>query len=56
MHARRAITRFANYAILGIRTNIPFLLQILEHPQFVNASIDTGFLDRESAALARDST
>ena len=49
---RRAITALRDYAILGIRTNIPFLLQILEHPQFVDASIDTGFLDREGAAIA----
>ena len=49
---RRAIAALREYAILGIRTNIPFLLQILEHPQFVKASIDTGFLDREGAALA----
>jgi acetyl/propionyl-CoA carboxylase alpha subunit len=49
---RRAIVALRNYAILGIRTNIPFLLQLLEHPDFVNASIDTGFLDREAAALA----
>ena len=48
---RRAIMALREYAILGIRTNIPFLLQILEHPQFVKASIDTGFLDRESATL-----
>jgi acetyl-CoA carboxylase biotin carboxylase subunit len=49
---RRAISALRDYAILGIRTNIPFLLQLLEHPQFVNASIDTRFLDRESANLA----
>jgi acetyl-CoA carboxylase biotin carboxylase subunit len=49
---RRAIMALREYAILGIRTNIPFLLQILEHPQFVQASIDTGFLDRESDSLA----
>lgn len=49
---RRAANALRNYAILGIRTNIPFLLQILGHPQFVNASIDTGFLDREGMALA----
>ena len=49
---RRAANALREYAILGIRTNIPFLLQILEHPQFVNASIDTGFLDREGGALA----
>jgi 3-methylcrotonyl-CoA carboxylase alpha subunit len=49
---RRAITALREFAILGIRTNIPFLLQILDHQQFVKASIDTGFLDRESATLA----
>ena len=49
---RRAIAALRDYAILGIRTNIPFLLQILEHPQFVKAAIDTGFLDREGASLA----
>lgn len=50
---RRAIAALRNYAILGIKTNIPFLLQILQHADFVNASIDTGFLDREAPALAR---
>ena len=49
---RRAIAALRDYAILGIRTNIPFLLQILEHPQFVEGAIDTGFLDREGTALA----
>jgi acetyl-CoA carboxylase biotin carboxylase subunit len=48
---KRALAALREYAILGIRTNIPFLLQILEHPQFADASIDTGFLDRESSAL-----
>jgi len=38
--------------VLGIRTNIPFMLQLLQHPQFVTATIDTGFLDREGAAIA----
>ena len=49
----RAVAALRTYAILGITTNIPFLLQILQHPDFVNASIDTGWLDREGAALAR---
>jgi acetyl-CoA carboxylase biotin carboxylase subunit len=48
----RAIHALRQFAILGIRTNIPFLLQVLEHPQFVAANIDTRFLDRESAELA----
>jgi acetyl-CoA carboxylase biotin carboxylase subunit len=49
---RRAIAALRDYAILGIRTNIPFLLQILQHRSFVDAAIDTGFLDREGAQLA----
>ncbi len=49
---QRAITALRDYAILGIRTNIPFLMQLLEHPQFIDASIDTEFLDREGAAIA----
>jgi acetyl/propionyl-CoA carboxylase alpha subunit len=40
------------FPVLGLRTNIPFLLRILEHPRFRAGAIDTGFLDREGAALA----
>src|SRR5207244_11813054 len=40
------------YPILGIRTNIPFLLSILEHPRFRAGEVDTGFLDGEGAGLA----
>jgi acetyl-CoA carboxylase biotin carboxylase subunit len=49
---RRAIAALREYAILGIRTNMPFLLQLLDHPQFVDATVDTEFLDREGAAIA----
>jgi acetyl/propionyl-CoA carboxylase alpha subunit len=49
---RRAIAALREYAILGIRTNIPFLLRLLNHPQFVDATVDTEFLDREAAAIA----
>jgi hypothetical protein len=31
---------------------VPFLLRILEHPLYRDGRIDTGFLDREGAALA----
>ena len=49
---QRAITALRDYAIRGIRTNIPFLMQVLAHPQFIDVSIDTEFLDREGAAIA----
>ena len=40
-------TRFS-----GIRTNMPFLLAMLEHPQFAAAMSTRGFIDTEAAALA----
>ena len=42
-----------DYPILGVRTNIPFLIGVLEHPQFRAGDVDTGFLDREGGALSR---
>ena len=44
---RRAL---GEYAIQGIRTNIPFFRRILEHPDFVAGRLDTGFIDRVLAA------
>jgi acetyl/propionyl-CoA carboxylase alpha subunit len=41
------------YPILGIRTNIPFLLRVLDHPRFVAGDVDTGFLDGEGSALGK---
>jgi len=38
--------------IEGVRTNVPFLVRILELPEFRDGRIDTGFLDREGARLA----
>jgi len=42
------------FPILGVRTNIPFLLRILDHPQLIAGAFDTGFVDREGAALAEE--
>jgi acetyl/propionyl-CoA carboxylase alpha subunit len=47
----RLIAALRDYPILGVRTNIPFLLAILEHPAFEAGAVDAGFLDREGAAL-----
>jgi acetyl/propionyl-CoA carboxylase alpha subunit len=48
---RRAINALREYFILGIRTNIPFLLQLLDHPAFVSGAVETTFLDREAPAI-----
>jgi acetyl-CoA carboxylase biotin carboxylase subunit len=50
----RAIAALERYVVLGIRTNIPFLLAILRHEQFRKAAIDTGFLDQNAADIARE--
>jgi acetyl/propionyl-CoA carboxylase alpha subunit len=47
----RALTAIRNYPILGIRTNIPLLIELLEHPRFIGGNIDTGFLDAEGDAI-----
>jgi acetyl-CoA carboxylase biotin carboxylase subunit len=49
---RRLIAALRTFPILGIRTNIPFLRDVLEHPKFVAGEVDTGFLDGEGASLA----
>jgi acetyl-CoA carboxylase biotin carboxylase subunit len=36
------------FTISPIRTTIPFLLKVLEHPEFMAGNIDTGFVDRIS--------
>ncbi|HVH29634.1 MAG TPA: biotin carboxylase N-terminal domain-containing protein [Vicinamibacterales bacterium] len=50
-----AISRLAAalraYPVLGIRTNIPYLLAVLDHSRFRSGDIDTSFLDREAGDL-----
>jgi len=48
---RRALAALRSYALLGIKTNIALLIELLEHPRFVAGSIDTGFLDAEGDAI-----
>jgi len=40
---RRALDE---YFVSGIKTNLPLFRRILDHPDFIAAHIDTGFLDR----------
>jgi acetyl-CoA carboxylase biotin carboxylase subunit len=39
------------FPVLGVRTNIPFLIGVLEHPAFEQGDVDTGFVEREMATL-----
>jgi acetyl-CoA carboxylase biotin carboxylase subunit len=46
---RRALDE---YFVGGIKTNLPLFRRVLEHPDFISARIDTGFLDRLLATSA----
>ena len=39
------------FPILGVHTNVPFLIRVLEDASFQRGEIDTAFLDREGARL-----
>jgi acetyl-CoA carboxylase biotin carboxylase subunit len=49
--AVRLMDALRRFPILGVRTNIPFLLRVLSHPRFETGQIDAGFLDAEDAML-----
>jgi len=40
---RRALTEFR---IRGVKTNIPFILNVLNHPQFLNETVSTRFIEQ----------
>ncbi len=47
----RAIVALRQYAVLGIRTNIAFLIRVLDHPSFRSGDLHTGFIDQHLDAL-----
>jgi acetyl-CoA carboxylase biotin carboxylase subunit len=48
----RLMSALRDFPILGVQTNVPFLLRVLDHPRFRAGEVDTGFLDGEGAGLA----
>jgi acetyl-CoA carboxylase biotin carboxylase subunit len=51
---RRAVAALREFPILGIRTNVGFLLALLEHPRFARSAIHTGFIDEALDELVRE--
>jgi acetyl/propionyl-CoA carboxylase alpha subunit len=49
---RRAVAALKAFPILGIRTNIPVLVELLEHPRFISGALDTRLVDDETASLS----
>jgi acetyl/propionyl-CoA carboxylase alpha subunit len=48
----RAVAALRNYPVLGTRTNIPFLLSLLELPAFRAGSLHTGMIDEHMPHMA----
>ena len=46
--------RLDRTAVFGVANNLPLLRAVATHPAFAAADVDTGFVDRELAALTRD--
>jgi acetyl/propionyl-CoA carboxylase alpha subunit len=47
----RAAAALRAFPILGIRTNIPFVIALLEHPDVRRGAVHTGFIDAELSTL-----
>ena len=53
----RAVAALREYPVLGVRTNVAFLIRVLSHPEFRAGRVHTGFIEAEIASLlagARD--
>ncbi len=42
----RAIAALRDFPVLGIRTNIPFMVRVLDHPAFRSGDVHTAFIDQ----------
>ena len=47
----RLIAALRGFPVLGVRTNMPFLLRVLDHADFRAGRVDTGFLERQGSSL-----
>lgn len=52
---RRMREALLDFHVLGVKTNIGYILSILDHPEFLEGRIDTGFLGREFSEWTGDS-
>jgi acetyl/propionyl-CoA carboxylase alpha subunit len=46
---KKLVQALLDFHVIGVKTNIGYLLEVLEHPEFIRGNIDTGFLSREFA-------
>jgi acetyl/propionyl-CoA carboxylase alpha subunit len=51
----RGLAALRTFPVLGLRTNIPFLGRLLDHPEFREGRLHTGFIEQHLAALITSS-
>lgn len=49
--AKNLLRALAEFRIRGVTTNIPFLKQVLQHPEFLNGTATTSFIDENPDLL-----
>jgi acetyl-CoA/propionyl-CoA carboxylase biotin carboxyl carrier protein len=47
----RAASALHTFPVLGIRTNVPFLIRLLDHPEMRAGRLHTGFIEEHAAEL-----
>ena len=47
----RMLSALREYVVLGVRTNLGFLIRVMRDPEFRKAQIDTGFIERHPETL-----
>lgn len=47
----RMLSALSEYVVLGVKTNIGFLIRVMRDPEFRAAKIDTGFIERHPELL-----
>lgn len=49
---RRMKTALREYVVLGVKTNIGFLLKVMDNEEFIRGEFDTGFIERHPELLS----
>ncbi len=51
----RLLSALRDFAVLGVTTNIPYLVRILQHPSFIDSQFHTQFLEQNTTLFSKAS-
>ena len=52
---KKMVSALSEYVVLGVRTNIGFLIRVMDEEEFNEAKIDTGYIERHPELLTAES-